>query len=159
MSVRRVVVSGLSVVIVALALSACAPNPTVPYLPWPLAVSSPYHSASTAFIDAISGIGRQQAKVRVCSLAGGPLAVDVRSPGADAGTQLTVRAVSTDLETTGDVVDATLIEETYPRGTVTVDTHFESSRALRSGECADVTLVGTHNRFSPGDPFYFTVTW
>lgn len=160
MIVRRVVVSGVVAAVVALLLSACAPNPGGPSLPgWPVAVSSPYISSSTARIDPISGIGNQQAKVRVCSLTGGPLAVDVRSPGADAGTLLSVRAISTDLETTGDLVDATLFDVTHPRGTLTVDTHFESSRDLRPGECADVTLVGNQNIFTAGDRFYFTVTW
>ena len=156
MRVRRGVVSGVSAAIVALVLSACGPSP---YLPPPVSVSSPYFGASAPFVDALSGIGKQQARVRVCSLGGGPLSVDVHFPGANAGTQLTVRAISTDSETTGDVTDATLIDQTYDRGTVTIDTHFESNRPLRGGECADVVLLSTYNTFAPGDPFNFTVTW
>lgn len=155
MGVRRVIVSGVSAALVALALAGCVPNPAGPSLPgWPLALSSPYHGASTPVVDPISGIGRHVAKVRVCSLAGGPVAVDVHSPGATDRTRLTVRIEST---RSGD--DATLLDAYFPEPTVTVDTHLESNRALEAGECADVTLLSSYGGFVPGDRFTFKVTW
>lgn len=155
MRARRVVMSGFSVAIAALALSGCGPSPSVPAVP----ITSPYVSNTSAVVDPISGIGNQRAWVRVCSLTGGPLTVDVHSPGASAATQYTVRAISTDAESTGDVAAATLIEQTYVRGTVPLDAHVESSRPLRGGECVDVSLVGNDNFFAAGDPYYFTVSW
>jgi len=155
MRARRVVMSGFSVAIVALALSGCGASPPLPAA----AITSPYVSNTSAVVDPLSGIGNQRARVRVCSLTGGPLTVDVHSPGASAGTQYTVRAISTDAESTGDVVAATLIEQTFPRGTVPLDAHIESSRPLRGGECVDVSFVGNDNFFAPGDPYYFTLNW
>lgn len=156
MRIGRVVVSGACAAMAALVLSGCGTNPP---LPPPLDVSSPYYGGSTPYIDALSGFGRQQSRVRVCSISGGPLTVDVHSPGADADTQLTVRVVSTDVDPGVDPVAATLIDEVYRQPTVTIDTHVESNRALRSGECADVSLVSTRNLFEAGDAFYYTVTW
>jgi hypothetical protein len=156
MRAHRVVMSGICVAIVALALSGCGTSPAQPTAP---VVSSPYLGSSAARVDPISGIGIQQARVQLCSLAGGPLRVHVSSPGANTGTQLTVRAISTDLESTGDVVDATLVEQTVARGTVTIDTHVESNRAMMPNECAVVTLVSNDDFFAAGDPFSFTVTW
>lgn len=154
MSVRRVVVVGACAAMVALVLSGCGSSPA---LPPPVDVSSPYHGWSTVYVDALSGFGRQQSRVRVCSLTGGPLTVDVHSPAADADTQLTVRVVSTDPDT-GDTT-AILIDRVFLQPTVTTDTHVESSRALRAGECADVSLVSTQDLFRAGEPFSYTVAW
>lgn len=153
---RRLAVSGAFAALAALVLSGCGSSPL---LPPPVDVSSPYISNSTARYDALTGFGRQEARVRVCSLTGGPLTVDVHSPGADADTQLTVRAISTDVESGGDVGAATLVDQSFPKPTVTLDLHLESSRALRSGECVDVSLSSTRNLFEAGDAFYYTVSW
>lgn len=150
MRAHRVVTSGVSAALVALVLSGCGSSPFLPTT----VVTSPYVSRSSAVVDPISGIGNQRATVRVCSIGGGPISVHVSSPGADAGTVLTVRAIST----SGDA-DATLIEQTVPRGSVTLDSNFESNRPMRPGECANVDFVGNRNFFDPGDPFHFTIIW
>ncbi len=154
MKTRRLGLSGVCVAIAALVLSACGASP---YLPPAVTLTSPYMSASTPFVDGISGIGKQQARIVVCSIGGGPLEVHVHHPNASEGTSLTVRATSTD--TTGDEADTTLIDVGHPSPTVGVDTYFESTRDLRPGECAEVILLSTYNMLAPGPSFHFTVTW
>jgi hypothetical protein len=150
------VVSGVGAAIVAVALSGCGTSPSLPPVP---VVSSPFHGWSTVVVDPLTQIARQGATVRVCSPGGGPLAVDVQSPDADADTDLAVRVVSTDWETTGDVPGATLIDAGFHQPIAPVDAHVESNRPLRPGECADVGINSTRNLFQAGPPFTYTVTW
>jgi hypothetical protein len=153
---RRVVVSVVSAAIVALVLSACGTAP--PATP-PVLTTSPYHGTSTVWSDPLTGFGQQQARVQVCSPAGGPIVVDVHSPDVDATTELRVSAISTDYATTGDLAAAILIDEEFPKPTAPVDAHAESIRSMRPGECADVTVVSRRNIFSAGPAFTYTVTW
>ncbi|UDY36307.1 hypothetical protein [Dermatobacter hominis] len=150
---RRVVVSGVGAAIVALLLSACGSSPL---LPPALGLTSPYQGSSV--LDPLSPTGAQVAKVRVCSLAGGPLAVDVHSPAPDSNTGLSVHANSTDLETTGDVEAARLIEFVQIQA-IGADTHLESERAMRPGECANVLIASAQYFDFVGKPFTFTITW
>ena len=152
MAVRRAVVSGIGLAVAALLLSACGTNPM---LPPTVALTSPYHGSST--LDLLDQTGRQTAKVRVCSLAGGPLTVDVHIAAPTSNTDLSVRAYSTDGEVTHDPVDSTLFESILD-GAPT-DTHFESTRPMRPGECADVFLSTTEFLGDPGLPYTFTITW
>ena len=154
MSLRRVVVSGVGAAAVALLLSACGSSPLLPPV---VGLSSPYQGSSSA--DPLSQTGGQSAKVRVCSLAGGPLAVDVHIPAADVHTELHVRAYSTDIDANPDLEAARLIEEHFLDGSSGVDVHVVSERPLRPGECADVMLGSSQFFFDPGYPFTFTITW
>ena len=108
MSIRRVVVSVIGAAAVALVLSACGSSPLLPPV---VGLSSPYHGSSA--LDPLSQTGGQSAKVRVCSLAGGPLTVDVHIPGADVHTELHVRAYSTDIDVNPDLDATRLIEQHF----------------------------------------------
>ena len=153
MAVRRAVVPGIAAAVAALLLSACGVSPL---LPPTVAVTSPYHGAST--LDPLSQTGGQAAKIRVCSVGGGPLAVDVHIAAPIINTFLAVRAMSTDLEVTHDLADATLFDRLV-EDELTADTHFESTRPMRAGECADVFLGSGSGWGDPGLPFTFTITW
>ena len=122
-------------------------------------VSSPYVGTSQVVVEPLLEIGYQQGKVRVCSLTGGPLALDVHTPDADATTSLSAGVVSTDIETLGNVPEVRVLEASVGKGDVAVDMHFESSRPMRPGECADVTVRTETNTLGTGPAFGFTVTW
>lgn len=157
MTTRRVARFGVGAVLLAVALSGCVSSPYSP--PTVVVVSSPYVGTSQVVVDPLAQIGYQQGKVRVCSLSGGLLAVDVQTPTADSTTSLSVTAFSTDIETLGNVPEVRVLEASVGQGNVAVDMNFESSRPMRPGECADVSVRTQTNTLGTGPAFGFTVTW
>jgi hypothetical protein len=151
MTVRRVVLSGVGAAVVALLLSACGASPILPPL---VGLTSPYRGSSVTSLFNNS----QTANVLVCSITGGPLTVDVHSPGADGNTGVGVHATSTDPALAADP-DAARLMEFVQEQAVGVDTHLVSERALHAGECADVQMGSSQYFFDPGLPFSYTITW
>ena len=153
MALRRVAVSALGALVV-IGLSACGAIPMGP--PGDLALVSPYSGSSVADL---LGSGSQLAKVRVCSVNGGPLSVDVHfDVPIEFSSTLSVQAHSIGLDPAGE--EGLLIGQLYdgsrPFG---ADFHVESIRPLGPGECADVGIFTSNYNTRQGLPFTFTITW
>ncbi|UDY36089.1 hypothetical protein [Dermatobacter hominis] len=150
MALRRVAVSALGALVV-LGLSACG---TSPIMPPTVALSSPYHSSS---VPDVLGSGSQVAKVRVCSVTGGPVAIDVHfddPTGYYSTLTVTARSNLFDPNTEYGII----LSKGY-LGDVAADTHLETDRPLEVGECADVGIYTSNYIDRQGLPFTFTITW
>jgi hypothetical protein len=145
MTVRRACMSGVGAAVVALVLSGCGASPLLPPF---VAVTSPFSGSS---VHALTG-SDQLALVRLCSLTGGPLTVDVTIPGADFQSGLGVRVTSVDDPTS-------VLLQFNQEQQVGVSTHLESSRPIAPGECIDVAIASREFFFDPGLPFSYTLTW
>jgi hypothetical protein len=151
MSLRTRVLQLTAVAAGALALASCgaAPNLPVP------ALTSPATGASAPYL--FDPGGPQFAAVRICSVTGGPVHVDVHMPLADALTEIGIYAYADFADTAGS-----LEFPGYPiihPGVPGPDMSAESSRDLAPGECATIN-ISTEQFFSdPGRAFTYRITW
>lgn len=137
---------------VSMAITACGSTPSIPVQ----GVVSPVTGAS---VTSPFDTDIQTASVRVCSLAGGPIDVDVHLVDLYPRTQIGINVISADRTEEAGPLRFPGYPILSPDEVTAQDLHATSNRPLLPSECA-VVQIGTSAFLSdPGPPFTYSISW